>query len=82
MTSRLRSFADVFFILLGSFMSISGPYGLWDIARFQVDVCHACGQYSLPFGFEVPWYIAGDFFVTFSFLGSLVFILALSDRLS
>lgn len=65
---------------LGGIMFISGTYGLWDIARFQVDVCHACGVYTLPFGYDVPWYIAGDGFVLMSFLGTLIFILVFLDR--
>jgi hypothetical protein len=77
--SRPRSLLDALALALGAFGGVSGPYGLWDISRFQVDVCRACGVYPLPFAFSVPWYIAGDLFVTMTFAGVLLFLLAFVD---
>jgi hypothetical protein len=77
--SKPHSIQDVFFLMLGAFFAISGPYGQFDIARYQVDVCHACGLYSLPFAFEVPWYLAEDLFIALTFIGAAMFILAFID---
>jgi hypothetical protein len=76
---RPHTLLDAFALLLGAFSGTSGPYGLWDISRYQVDVCHACGVYPLPFAFTVPWYLAGDLFVTMTFAGIGIFVLAFLD---
>lgn len=83
-TLKLRnphSVLDAFLILLGLFGAISGAYGSWDITRFQVDVCHACGWYNLPFalGGNLPWYFVADGFLTMVFAGCAVFLLAFID---
>ena len=60
----------------GSWCSTSSVYGLWDLARQDI-ACKAglaCG-YPMPFAIFVPWYIAGDIFVTLAFAGMAAFIL-------
>lgn len=37
-------------------------YGLWDLNRHTLEL-HA-GTYDLPFGVNVPWWFAGDLFVS------------------
>lgn len=70
-----RMIMDAFAMAFGIWSATSSIYGFWDMIRYQVDVCHACGLYSLPFGFSVPWWWAGDLFVTMAFVGCGSFIL-------
>src|SRR5208337_4149328 len=69
-------------LAFGSWASTSAVYGLWDLARQNL-ACVAgkpCG-YPLPFAIYVPWYIAGDVFVTMAFAGMAAFILGANGLL-
>jgi hypothetical protein len=70
-------------LALGSWASTSAVYGLWDLARQNLS-CVAKGPcgYPLPFAIYVPWYIAGDVFVTMAFAGMAAFILGANGLLS
>lgn len=77
--ARPKSVLDAFALLLGGFMGTSGPYGLWDLARHGYTDSPRTPYYPLPFVVQVPWYVAGDLFVTMTFAGVLVFVLAFLD---
>jgi hypothetical protein len=74
-----RVVLDAFILALGSFFAISGPYGLWAVLDWQVEVCHGCGSYDLPFAFPTTWNIAGDLFTTMTFAGFGLFVMAFAD---
>ena len=70
-------------LALGSWASTSAVYGLWDLARQNLACVagSACG-YPMPFAIYLPWYVAGDVFVTMAFAGMAAFILGATGLLS
>jgi len=59
--------------VLGSFTMLlfyAGLAGLWDLVRHQVEL--RTGFYDLPFGYTVPWWWAGDLFITMAILGMML----------
>ncbi len=74
--AKPRSVVSAFGLLLGAFSATSGTYGLWDLARHGYTDSPRTQTYPLPFGYQVPWYVAGDLFVTMTFAGVAVFILS------
>jgi voltage-gated potassium channel Kch len=68
---RFGFVSDILLIMFGTAFSVIGPLVLWDIARTNL-VAHN-GLYSLPFGYPIAWWIAGDLFIGITFLGVLLF---------
>lgn len=58
-------------LIVGGALVAAGPLALWDVARKQVQ--EDPGFYDLPFAVaKVPWWWAGDLFITMTYGGLLL----------
>lgn len=65
-----------FYVLgvIATLLNTLAMLGLWDIIRHQLEL--KTGFYDLPFAITVPWFIAGDLFVTMGVIAMILYLIA------